>query len=139
MSLSSDTKIYWDNKMSKKRDFSNIGNNILKNNDKPSSLSDLIGVNHNDKNEEILNSGIKKENSEPQATQNLNYIIRECISISKSDADMVNDLAVKCASEGQKTTKADVYRASIRHFSKLSPAVMASKIREIRKDKKTHN
>ena len=125
--------------MSKKRDFSNIGNNILKNNDKPSSLSDLIGVNHNTKNEGVISSEIKEESQEPQVIQNLNYIIRECISISKSDADMVNELAVKCASEGQKTTKADVYRASIRYFSKLAPAVMASKIREIRKDNKTHN
>ena len=125
--------------MSKKRDFSNIGNNILKNNDKPSSLSDLMDINHNFKNEEVIRSEIKKETKEPQVIKNLNYIIRECISISKLDADMVNDLAVKCASEGQKTTKADVYRASIRYFSKLSPAVMASKIREIRKDKKTHN
>lgn len=125
--------------MSKKRDFSNIGNNILKKNNKPSSLSDLMDISHSSKNEEVMLSEIKKETKNPDVIKNLNYMIRECISISKSDADIVNDLAVKCAAEGQKTTKADVYRASIRYFSKLSPAVMASKIREIRKDKKTHN
>jgi len=128
--------------MSKKRDFSDIGKNILKNNDKPSSLADLIGVTHNNENENseaLINSETKKDHQEQPVVKGSNHIIRECISISKSDVDMVNELTIKCATEGQKTTKADVYRASIRHFSKLSPAVMASKIREVRKDKKTHN
>lgn len=124
--------------MSKKRDFSSIGSNLLSSRDKPSSLSDLIGVEHSE-NTTLGNLASKKDAFENAGVKKANPIIRECISMSKSDVDMVNDLAVKCAAEGQKTSKADVYRASVRYFSKLSPAVMASKIREVRKDKKTHN
>lgn len=123
--------------MAKKRDFSGIGRSILTKNDKPSSLSDLMGI---DSNKESNVDSLKQEaRHEPVNIKNLDHIIRECISISRADADMVNELSIRCAAEGQKTTKADVYRASIRYFSKLSPSVMASKIREVRKDKKTHN
>jgi len=125
--------------MSKKRDFSDIGKNILRSNEKPASLSDLIDVTHNNENSSSQNFEPKKEPMDNVVVKNTNHIIRECISMSKSDADMVDELAIKCAAEGQKTTKADVYRASIRYFSKLSPSVMASKIRDVRKDKKTHN
>ena len=121
--------------MAKKRDFSDIGTHILTKNNKPSSLSDLMNI---DDHSGAMNS-IKQEQKEPVIPKSSENIIRECISISRSDADMVNELSIKCAAEGQKTTKADVYRASIRYFSKLSPSVMASKIREVRKDKKTHN
>lgn len=125
--------------MSKKRDFSDIGKNILRINEKPASLSDLIDVTHHNENSTSQNFEPKKEPIDNVVVKNTNHIIRECISMSKSDADMVDELAIKCAAEGQKTTKADVYRASIRYFSKLSPSVMASKIRDVRKDKKTHN
>jgi len=120
--------------MAKKRDFSGIGTSILT---KPSSLSDLMDI---DSNKESNVDSLKQEaRHEPVNIKNLDHIIRECISISRADADMVNELSIRCAAEGQKTTKADVYRASIRYFSKLSPSAMASKIREVRKDKKTHN
>lgn len=124
--------------MTRKRDFSNISSGILTKNDKPRSLSDLIGVEHNTENEVQVDPVLKKEEIESEGLKKEDPIIRECISISRSDFDIVNDLAVKCAAEGQRASKADVYRASIRHFSKLSPSVMASKIREVRKDKKTH-
>lgn len=125
--------------MAKKRDFSNISSGILTKNDKPSSLSDLIGVEHNAENEAHVDPVPKKEQVENDGLKKEDVIVRECISMSRSDSDIVNDLAVKCAAEGQRASKADVYRASIRHFSKLAPSVMASKIREVRKDKKTHN
>ena len=124
--------------MSKKRDFSNIGKEIFTKNSKPSSLSDLIGVDHSQIDEEKKPS-LPQDTHEKIVSKNLDHIIRECISIYKTDVQMVNELSIKCAVEGQKTTKADVYRAAIRYFSKLSPTVMASKIREVRKDKKTHN
>ena len=125
--------------MAKKRDFSGIGKSILSKNEKPSSLSDFIGI---EKESELKEDSIelnREEVKEQPIIKSSDRIIRECISISRSDAEMVNELTIKCAAEGQKTTKADVYRAAIRNFSKLSPAVMASKIREVRKDKKTHN
>ena len=124
--------------MAKKRDFSNIGSGILTKSDKPKSLSDLIGVEHNAENEIQTEAVLKKDQLESDGLKK-DAIIRECISMTRSDSDIVNDLAVKCAAEGQRASKADVYRASIRHFSKLAPSVMASKIREVRKDKKTHN
>jgi len=127
--------------MSKKRDFSTIGKNILTQSEsgKPTSLSDLMSIDTNKECNGDIDS-IKEVFHEPLIQKSTDStVIRECISISKADSDMVNELSIKCAAEGQKTTKADVYRASIRHFSKLSPSVMASKIREVRKDKKTHN
>ena len=124
--------------MAKKRDFSGLGKSILSKNEKPSSLSDFIGIEKANEVKEI-NTPSRNEIKEQPIVKSTDHIIRECISISRSDADMVNELTIKCAAEGQKTTKADVYRAAIRSFSKLSPAVMASKIREVRKDKKTHN
>lgn len=125
--------------MAKKRDFSGLGKSILSKNEKPSSLSDFIGIEKSNEIKDLNSGSIREEFQEQPIVKNKDHIIRECISISKSDADMVNELTIKCAAEGQKTTKADVYRAAIRSFSKLSPAVMASKIREVRKDKKTHN
>lgn len=125
--------------MAKKRDFSGIGTSILTKNDKPSSLSEMIGIDNNKESHEALDLTLQGERHEPLIIKNSDHIIRECISISKADVDLVNDLSIRCAAEGQKTTKADVYRASIRYFSKLSPSVMVSKIRDVRKDKKTHN
>ncbi|KTC99887.1 hypothetical protein [Legionella feeleii] len=119
--------------MARKRDFSGIGKDILTKSEKPRSLSDFIGVESN------KNVSYDLDGGESKLVKKSDPIVRECISISKSDADLANELAVKCAAEGQKTTKADIYRASIRYFAKLSPAVMASKIRDVRKDKKTHN
>lgn len=125
--------------MARKRDFSSIGSSLLAKNDKPSSLSELLSGESNSGDEAHKAAGLKIEQIETTSSKKSDVIIRECISISKSDADMVNDLAIKCATEGQRASKADIYRASIRYFSKLSPTVMASKIREVRKDKKTHN
>lgn len=125
--------------MAKKRDFSSIGESILNKKDKPSSLSEMIGIDNNTEARSTIDAPMHEIKKEPLFKKNLDPIMRECISISKSDVDLVNELSIRCAAEGQKTTKADVYRASIRYFSKLSPSVMASKIREVRKDKKTHN
>jgi len=114
----------------KKKDFSSIGNVLNKATptDKPASLSEMMGV---EKKQEEDVDQFKKDKPDK--------LIRECISVYKSDKDIIDDLIMKCAATGQKATKADIYRASLKHFASLSPTAIANKVNDIRKLKKTHN
>ena len=65
------------------------------------------------------NSQSKKINTNDGHTTKATRIVRECISMNQFDIDMINEIATKSAAEGQRTSKSDIYRASVKYFSKL--------------------
>ncbi|MDF1758758.1 MAG: hypothetical protein P1U74_10765 [Legionellaceae bacterium] len=117
----------------KKSNLSSIGNILNNERDigkKPSSLSDFLS----DSPEGAVD---KKQSS--TAPESKSKKVRENLSLYKEDVELIDQLILSCSIAGQKSTKTDIYRAAIKHMSKLSPEDVAKSVKEIRAVKKTHN
>lgn len=121
----------------KKRDFSGIGSSILGQSNspenRPNSLAEIMGK---EKTTEVQEN---KPESIPKKEKILDKVVKDGISIPLSDYSLIDDMILRCAKQGQKATKADVYRAALRQLDKTSDSILAKKIYEVRRRKKTHS
>jgi hypothetical protein len=125
----------------KKKDLSMIGNILSdgKGSHKPSSLTEFMG--QGDKDGLAKKSDEKRENNKDSVPKlaSQREKVRESLSLFKEDTDLIEQMIIKSSMSGQKATKTDVYRASIKYLANLTPDALANKIKDIRKNKKTHN
>jgi hypothetical protein len=125
----------------KKKDLSMIGNILSeeKSTQKPSSLSEFMGG--EDKDSLASKSEKKRENNKDTVPKlaSQREKVRESLSLFKEDTDLIEQMIIKSSMAGQKATKTDIYRASIKYLANLTPEALANKIKDIRKNKKTHN
>ncbi|ERL60857.1 hypothetical protein [Piscirickettsia salmonis] len=145
--------------MPKKRNFSEIGASALNSNTKrPSSLEEFLSDdqphqkkqaiksdNDNEKIEESKEVSTPYENNnlvkEPEKTprrKQKQKMIRDSLAIPESDYSLLNEIKVRCMTNHQDSSKMDIIRAALRYLNQTTDSNLLKRIKEVRKEKRTH-